>query len=58
VEGFGALRPQAPPPRHEIRIGANGAMEVEKWLAGGGAAAPPPAAPTGTPESAPDGPQG
>jgi hypothetical protein len=46
VDGFGTPPAHRPPPRSEIRIGANGAIAVQKWLAEGGAAAPPPAPPS------------
>jgi hypothetical protein len=48
VEGFGTPAAHRPQPRHEIRIGANGAMVVDKWLAEGGRPAPPPAPPAAT----------
>jgi len=58
VEGFGTPGAHRPQPRHEIRIGAHGAMAVDKWLAEGGAPALPLAPPTGIQASPADGPQG
>ena len=46
VDGFGTPSAHRPQPRHEIRIGANGAMAVDQWMAEAGTAAPPPAPPS------------